>query len=100
MGFENRFKKAVSNLSNNLSIKSTCEAVLSEAIDRNQQRIDAFSLSDSEWFRIQALNYLVWAGDVTDQTHGAIACHRHDIDPFWAKNRTPTALLGSFLFFR
>jgi hypothetical protein len=96
----NRFEKDSINSDQRTAIGKACHAVLDEAFNRKKYLDQAFSLSEIEWYRIRALNYLVWAGDVTDQTNGAIACHRHDIYPTWAKSRTPTALLGSFLFFR
>lgn len=96
----NRFERKKANPDRCIAIRTACEAVLDEAFNKQKSLNRDFYISDAEWYRIQALNYLVWAGDVIDQTNGAIACHRHDIYPFWAKSRTPTALLGSFLFFR
>jgi len=82
-------------------ISLACDEVLQEALG-GEALVEARpnSLPDAELCRIYALNCLVWSGDVADQTAGATACHRHDLDPSWARGRLPTALLGAYLFFR
>ena len=77
-----------------------CREVLREATGLQQCGHDAANLSHSEWCRIHAVNCLVWAGDLEDETNGATSCHRHDAIRPWAKRRTPTALLGPFMFYR
>ena len=96
----NRFERTISTLGILPGIESACEAVSQEALNQNESTDTMISLPDAEWCRIRALNRLVWSGDLADRTGGAIACHRHDSCPDWAMTRTPTALLGSFLFFR
>lgn len=97
---KNRFERILAISSGAPAINMACQAVLLEALGHQRSANRTVCLSSADWFRICALNHLVWAGDVADQTEGAIACHRHDSNPNWAKSRTPTALLGSFLFFR
>lgn len=77
-----------------------CRDVIWEATGSRKCSIGAADLSSSEWCRIFAVSCLVWAGDLKDETNGAIACHRHDAVRRWARTRTPTALLGSFIFYR
>ena len=82
-------------------ISQACDEVLQEALGTGATaEARAANLPEAEWCRIYALNCLVWSGDVADQTAGAIACHRHDRNPLWARSRLPTALLGAYLFFR
>ena len=81
------------------NIARACESVLREAAG-NDKGLVAADCSGRDWGRIQAATCLVWAGGIADLTGGAVACHRHDKNPAWAKRRTPTALLGAFLFFR
>lgn len=82
------------------SVVKACNAVLKEALARNNPSKLRRKLSHREWRRLKSANQLVWQGKVCDSTNGAIACHRHDRNPRWARQRTPTALLGEFLFFR
>jgi hypothetical protein len=77
-----------------------CSEVLREATGLQQCSHEAANLSNSEWCRIYAVSCLVWAGDLEDPTNGATSCHRHDAIRRWAKDRTPTALLGPFIFYR
>lgn len=77
-----------------------CREMLWEATGLRQCSDEAANLSNAEWCRIYAVSSLVWAGDLRDETHGATACHRHDTIRKWARARTPTALLGSFIFYR
>jgi len=95
----NRLEKAASHAPAP-AIPGTCETVLREALGKRAPRAEVIAIPDAELCRIRATTNLVWAGDAKDQTGGAIACHRHDASPEWAKNLTPTALLGAFLFFR
>lgn len=81
-------------------VAGTCETILREALNARRDLARDPGLPDPDWRRIKAATSLVWAGDVPDHTGGAVACHRHDASPAWAKKRTPTALLGAFLFFR
>lgn len=77
-----------------------CREMLWEATGLQQSGHERANLSNSEWCRIYAVSCLVWAGDLEDPTNGATACHRHDTIRKWAKDRTPTALLGPFIFYR
>jgi hypothetical protein len=77
-----------------------CREVLWEAAELQQSGHESANLSNSEWCRIYAVNCLVWAGDLDDPTNGATSCHRHDTIRKWARSRTPTALLGPFIFYR
>jgi hypothetical protein len=81
-------------------IAAACEGILREALPGAHCLRQGHRLCDTEWRRIKAATSLVWAGDMPDRTSGAVACHRHDVNPAWARRRTPTALLGAFLFFR
>lgn len=81
-------------------ISRACQDILREAVGDPRQIAVNNRLSTADWCRVYAINCLVWAGDVDDQTGGAISCHRHDIIRAWARNRTPTALLGPYIFFR
>jgi hypothetical protein len=96
----NRAQHAAGLLGKSPEIGSACEEVLSEALEAPKLRSGSGGLSGADWCRLRAVNHLVWAGDLGDDTGGALACHRHDRNPLWARRRTPTALLGSFLFFR
>lgn len=77
-----------------------CRDVLWEATGLRQCAPEPANLSNAEWCRIYAVSCLVWAGDLKDETNGAIACHRHDTIRRWARSRIATALLGSFIFYR
>jgi len=39
-------------------------------------------------------------GSLLDPTHGAIAFHRVDANPAWARDLLPVAVIGSFLFYK
>lgn len=95
----NRIEKTIDSLEDRSNIANACDNILREAADHKSRNTN-ISLSSAEWYRIRAMTYLVWAGDIADRTGGAVACHRHDTNPAWARSRTPTALLGGFLFFR
>jgi hypothetical protein len=97
---KNRLEQVKSAFGTLPDIPQACESVLREALPPRRRRGGVLPLSDAELCRIRATNYLVWAGDLDDRTGGAIACHRHDTSPAWSRHRMPTALLGSFLFFR
>lgn len=47
-------------------------------------------------------SYFHWPVSPTepDPTRGATHFHRHDEQPQWARNYTPIALIGDFLFYR
>jgi hypothetical protein len=77
-----------------------CSDMLREATGLQQCGHDGANLSNSEWCHIYAVSRLVWAGDLEDETNGATSCHRHDTTRKWARHRTPTALLGPFIFYR
>jgi hypothetical protein len=77
-----------------------CSDMLREATGMQQCGHEPANLSNSEWCRIYAISCLVWAGDLEDGTNGATSCHRHDTTRKWARHRTPTALLGPFIFYR
>ncbi len=96
----NRIESSVSSYKAVPNIGRACAGVLTEALETRNSQCPGATLSDADWCRLRAVNHLVWAGDLADQTGGAIACHRHDKSPRWARGRTPTALLGPFLFFR
>jgi hypothetical protein len=81
-------------------IAATCAGILREALPDMQDFPPGHRVIMAECPDIETATSLVWAGTVPDQTGGAVACHRHDITPAWARKRTPTALLGAFLFFR
>lgn len=82
------------------NLARTCRAILHEAVGGAGQLSPKTALTASDWCRLYAVNCLVWAGDLADPTAGATACHRHDITRSWARGRTPTALLGPYIFFR
>lgn len=96
----NRFERMMAAIGAPPNIGNACAGILREARGGRRPWPAGSPLPEAEWRRIRAANYLVWAGDVADRTGGAIACHRHDASPAWSRNMTPTALLGSFLFFR
>lgn len=97
---KNRFAQVKSSFGTLPDIANACDTVLREALPSRNPAARDLPIPEAELCRVRAANYLVWAGDVADQTGGAIACHRHDASPAWSRHRTPTALLGSFLFFR
>ncbi|WP_088348518.1 MULTISPECIES: hypothetical protein [Rhodomicrobium] len=78
----------------------TCQDILREADGRAPLLPAKAQLTAADWCRIYAVNCLVWAGDLDDTTAGATSCHRHDTTRSWARGRTPTALLGPYIFFR
>jgi hypothetical protein len=82
------------------AVATACDAVLREARAKNGVLPRHPDIPRSEWQRIRSANERVWQGKVADSTQGATACHRHDENPGWARQRTPTALLGEYLFFR
>lgn len=81
-------------------VAKACETILREALAPAHDLSRKPRLPRPEWRRIKAATSRVWSGDVPDQTGGAVACHRHDATPAWARKRTATALLGAFLFYR
>lgn len=97
---KNRFEQVKSSFGTLPDITNACETVLREALPSQIAAATDLAMPEAELCRVRAANCLVWAGDVADRTGGAIACHRHDASPAWSRHRTPTALLGSFLFFR
>ena len=42
----------------------------------------------------------VYSGEWRDPTAGATLAHRHDLSPAWAEHAIPTALIGSWIFYR
>lgn len=84
----------------NAAVATACEAVLREAGVKNDVLPQHSEIPRSEWQRIRTANERVWQGKIGDPTQGASACHRHNETPRWARQRTPTALLGEYLFFR
>lgn len=81
-------------------LASICGQIVREATGRLRSgALDALS-PISDWYRYYAVTCHVWADDFPDETGGAAFCHRHDRAPLWARNRAPTALIGSYLFFR
>lgn len=84
----------------NAAVATACEAVLREARAKNDVLPQHRKIPRSEWQRIRTANERVWQGKVSDTTQGATACHKHNENPAWARQRTPTALLGDYLFFR
>ncbi|NJM33354.1 MAG: hypothetical protein HC850_00205 [Rhodomicrobium sp.] len=85
---------------NEHAVSDVCGDIVREALGEDRLLTEASFISTADRCRLYAVNSLVWAGDLDDETGGAIACHRHDKSPSWARSRTPTALLGPFLFFR
>ncbi len=77
-----------------------CEAILREALTREDLERAERALAALDWSGLRALLDAVRTGGIPDQTGGATRCHRHDRSPGWARRRTPTALLGAYLFFR
>lgn len=49
--------------------------------------------------RAFSIGCLVWNGDITDPTGGAVRCHRHDKMPEWARDLAPSALIGERMFY-
>jgi hypothetical protein len=96
----NRLQSAESRRGGLPDLARTCQDILREAAGRAQSLGLTTALSTPDWCRVYAVNCLVWAGDLADQTAGATACHRHDTTRSWARRRTPTALLGPYIFFR
>lgn len=82
------------------AVETACNAVLGEAQAKNVHPPFHHEISQAEWLQIKAMNERVWQGKIGDPTQGASACHRHNETPRWARQRTPTALLGEYLFFR
>jgi hypothetical protein len=56
-------------------------------------------LENEDFCALLGLVVAVWLDIIPDPTHGAVACHRHDTFPDWAKFRTVTALIGSQFFY-
>lgn len=96
----NRIERQRAALGEMPPVAAACETILREAMAGEFPPSASRHLPDADWRRIKAATSLVWAGNVPDCTRGAVACHRHDASPAWARRRTPTALLGGFLFFR
>ena len=55
---------------------------------------------DDSFCRALAFVCDAWSGHGQDPTHGAVMAHRHDQNPHWAGRAEPTALIGSFVFYR
>ena len=97
----NRLTYAASSSKELPGVAAICGQILREATGRGDAagpRKPLFPRAD--WCRFYAVTCHVWAGDIMDETDGATFCHRHDRAPIWARNRAPTALIGSYLFFR
>ncbi len=56
-------------------------------------------LDDPALAEALAIVVAVWLGDLPDPTGGATACHRHDLQPGWAKFKHVKALIGEQLFY-
>lgn len=54
---------------------------------------------DREFCRSFAIVCRVWNGDYPDPSDGATYYHPHDLDPDWAQELTPTALIGRHIFY-
>ncbi len=54
---------------------------------------------DDGFCRSLAQVALAWADAAPDPTDGAWRFHRHDRLPDWARDRSPTALIGSHFFY-
>jgi hypothetical protein len=96
----NRIGENTSSFDRTSKISNACEAIVREALDKHDSEQAKEQLPDADLRGIREANYLVWNGKIMDQTRGATSCHRHDKTPVWSRDRTPTALLGAFLFFR
>lgn len=96
----NRIERLSSTVGEMPPVAGACASILREALQAEHDLSRTPRLPSPEWRRIKAATRRVWSGHVPDRTGGAVACHRHDASPAWARRRTPTALLGAFLFFR
>lgn len=65
-----------------------------EAFTLHCDRLDDPQLADA-----LELVVAVWLGDIPDPTNGATACHRHDLQPSWARFKSVKALIGEQLFY-
>lgn len=82
------------------AIPQICHMVLSEALSRPARRRAFSLLQQADWPALNAASELAGAETYADPTRGAVHCHRHEFNPAWARRKTPTALLGAFLFYR
>jgi hypothetical protein len=96
----NRLVHAASASDDPPCVASICGQILREATGRLQSAALHAIPPLPNWCRFYAVTCHVWAGDLGDETGGALFCHRHDRAPAWARSRAPTALIGSYLFFR
>jgi len=96
----NRIEQAERDSPGHAPVFDVCNGVLEEALGERPAKQAKRRLTDADRRHIHSAIRMVWQDGINDRTSGAIACHKHDLTPKWAKNRTPTALLGSFLFFR
>ncbi len=96
----NRLTHAASTSDTPPCVASICSQILREATGRLQPGALDTPSPLTDWCRFYAVTCHVWAGDLTDETGGAVSCHRHDRAPLWARGRAPTALIGSYLFYR
>lgn len=55
---------------------------------------------DRDMCRALAVACLSLGADLGDPTEGATHFHDHMTEPRWAEGATPTALIGSYLFYR
>lgn len=54
---------------------------------------------DREFCRSFSIVCRVWNGDHPDPSDGATYYHPHDVEPDWAQELTPTALIGRYMFY-
>lgn len=86
-----------------LSFSETClslEDLGLRAAGARRRRADANHPCDPGFCRALSLVSGAWAGEGGDPTGGAVFAHRHDQNPIWARRAEPTALIGSWIFYR
>ena len=67
--------------------------------DPNAARLEALDFTEKSFCRVFAATCRVWAGEVSDPTHGARHYHNHQVSPAWARGHHPTAIIGNHLFY-
>jgi hypothetical protein len=96
----NRLQFVASSANIQPNVAQTCQEIVCEAVGEPKTPAAEDLLPNVDWCRLFAVTCQVWAGDLPDETGGATSCHRHDRAPAWAKHRSPTALIGPYLFYR
>lgn len=68
--------------------------------DPNYAKLVAVTQADIHFATCLRIARRAAAGTLADRTHGATHYHADYVSPYWAKGRTPAAVIGRHIFYR